>query len=79
MSDVIEHGILGASACLDLNLLKRVMCSDVERDSALFLSTAHNTYSDLFTGYGAYNKEYAIATKPDVQGVVQPPHKIPYA
>ena len=55
------------------------MCSDAERDSALFLSTAHNTYSDLFTGYGAYNKEYAIATKPDVQGVVQPPHKIPYA
>ena len=23
-------------------------------------------------------KEYVIATKPDVQGVVQPPHKIPY-
>ena len=26
-----------------------------------------------------YEKEYHIATKPNVQGVVQPPHKIPYA
>ena len=79
VSDVIEHGILGASACLDLNLIKRVMCSDAERDSALSLSTVLNIYSDLFTGYGTYDKEYAIATKPDVKGVVQPPHKIPYA
>ena len=79
VSDVIEHGILGASACLDLNFLKRVMCSDAERDSALSLSTVHNIYSDLFTGYGAYDKEYVIATKLDVKGVVQPPHKIPYA
>ena len=79
VSDVIEHGVLGASACLDLNLLKRVMCSDADRDNAPSLSTVHNIYSDLFTGYGAYDKEYAIATKPDVKGVVQPPHKIPYA
>ena len=26
-----------------------------------------------------YEKEYHIAIKPNVQGVVQPPHKIPYA
>ena len=79
VSDVIEHGILGASACVDLNLLKHVMCSDAERDCALSLSTVHNIYSDLFTGYGTYDKEYVIATKPDVKGVVQPPHKISYA
>ena len=79
VSDVIEHGILGTSARLHLNLIKRVMCSDAERDSALSLSTVHNIYSDLFTGYGTYNKEYVIATKPDVKGVVQPSHKIPYA
>ena len=64
-------------ACLDLNLIKRVMCSDAERDSALSLSTVHNIYSDLFTGYGTYDKEHVIATKPDVKGVVQPPHKYP--
>ena len=30
VSDVIEHGLLGASACLDLNLLKRVISNDAE-------------------------------------------------
>ena len=34
---------------------------------------------DLFTGYGLYEKEYHIAIEPNVEGVVQPPHKVPYA
>ena len=78
--DAINHAILGESACFDLNLLKRVnSCSDTKFNSPLLFSNICDDYADLFTGYGLYEKEYHIAIKPNVQGVVQPPHKVPYA
>lgn len=38
----------------------------------------HINYSDLFTGYGIYDKEYHIAIKPNAKGVVQTSHQVPY-
>ena len=76
----INHSILGKSACFDLNLLKRVnSCSDTKLDSPFLFSNICNHYADLFTGYGLYEKEYHIVIKSNVEGVVQPPHKVPYA
>ena len=78
--DAINHAILGERACFDLNLLKRVnLCSDTKFNLPLLFSDICDDYADLFTGYGLYEKEYHIAIKPNVEGVVQPPHKVSYA
>ena len=79
MSDAINHAKVEESACFDLNLLKRVSTCDANPKIPLTLPTVHDNFCDLFSGYGMYSKEYHIAIKPDVQGTVQTPHKIPYA
>ena len=77
MSDKINHAILGAKACFDLNFLKRVeTCHKLELKTPLLLPDICNVYADLFTGYGLYEKEYDLKIKSNVQGVVQAPHKV---
>ena len=69
---------LGEIACFDLNLLKREnSCSNTKFNSPSLFSNICNDYADLFTGYGLYEKEYHIAVTPNVEGVVQPSHKLP--
>ena len=45
----------------------------------LLLPDICNVYADMFTGYGLHEKEYDLKVKSNVQGVVQAPHKMPYA
>ena len=45
----------------------------------LLLPDICNVYADLFAGCGLYEKEYDLKIKSNVQGVVQAPHKVPYA
>ena len=80
VSDKINHAILGAKACFELSFLKRVEAlHNVELKSPLLLSDICNVYDDLFNGYGLYEKEYDLKVKSNVHGVVQAPHKVPYA
>ena len=79
VSDKIDHAILGAKACFDLNFLKRVeTCHKLELKTPLLLPDICNVYANLFTVYGLYEKEYDLKIKSNVQEIVQGPHKVPY-
>ena len=61
VSDKIDHAILGAKACFDLNFFKKVeACHKLDLKTPLLLPDICNVYADLFTGYGLYEKEYDL-------------------
>ena len=68
VTDVFDSVILGEKACFTLNLLKRV--DIVTPDVSLTLPQIHNEYADIFTGIGAYDKEYHICIQDTAEGVI---------
>ena len=74
-----DLAILGRKACQDMNLVKRI---DGLRSTTGEASTKEDlikAYQDLFHGVEAYERPYHIQLRKDVDPVIQPARRFPYA
>ena len=71
--------ILGSKACSDMNMIKRVYACQPRQRSSMTKEEMKQYYKEVFTVVGQYEKRYHIQLDQDVEGVFQPPLKIPYA
>ena len=69
--------ILGQDAVTELGLVKRLYM--LSKAVGVTKPDIEENYKDIFTGLGNYEQEYHIKLKPDAKGVIQAPHRVPYA
>ena len=74
VTDKSQTAILGQQACEDLNLVRRIYNIDTD----LTLECLFNSYKEVFTGIGQYEKGYHIEMYDNVKPVIQPTRKIPF-
>lgn len=75
IADVNSTPILGRYACVEMNLIKRVM--SVQRSD--IKSNIYLDYKDVFEGIGCLPGEYNIQLRDDAIPVVHAPRKLPFA
>ena len=75
---------MGLKACLDLGLIQKgdqfensVAVDSI--DNPLTLDSLKQEFQDIFEGLGKFPDAYNIETKPEVQPVIQPPHRVPHS
>ena len=74
VTDKSQTAILGQQACEDLDLVRRIYNIDTD----LTRECLFNSYKEVFTGIGQYEKEYHIEMYDHVKPVIQPTRKIPF-
>ena len=79
-TDKANSPILGYKACEQLKLAKRVnVRTCIPKQSAFTEQYIKQEYVEVFKGVGQYEKTYHIQLDDKVEGVIQPPRRIPYA
>ena len=74
-----DLAILGRKACQDMNLVKRIDGLWSTTGEASTKEDLIKVYQDLFHGVGAYERPYHIQLRKDVDPVIQPARRFPYA
>ena len=67
--------ILGANACMELQLIK-VMINKISENELTF-ENLKNNHKNVFCGLGELKQPYEMTMKPDVTPVVHPARRVP--
>jgi hypothetical protein len=75
VADVKGQPLLGLAECLKLNLLQKIdsVVKDDNKSKCDFLKE----YTHNFNGVGAFTEKYTVKLEQGVQGIIQPPRRLP--